>query len=605
MVAARRAGVPISTLTPFGPARRVAPSGSRFLVHSGLALLALGCSSSVSGATGGNDVAPGADPSARGPSAGDPSMPDTPGAGADGPAIDCAAATAPHVGLTKLRRLTRSEFNHTVRDLIGIDTSPADLISPDERIGPFDSNATAPITELLVQQHGEVAASLARSAVGRMAEISACDLASDAACPAQFVASFGLKAFRRPLEQAEHDAYVGLYRVGAEQGAESGFRLVLEAMLQSPSFLYHADVGQLGAPSLEPVPLTPFELASRLSYFLWDTMPDDALFELAQSGALNDDAVLDEQVRRMLDDPRAAEAIPNFHLQWLGIRDMDGVSKAEEYFPSFGPALVQLMIDETARFSDYVIRRGDGLLGSLFTASYSVIDGPLLELYGVELPVGHTPGEPIELDPAQRSGILTQAAFLATHAHHDQTSPVHRGLFVRENILCQTIPPPPPNVIPTPPPPTPGTTVRERISLHQSEASCSGCHRMMDNIGLGFESYDASGVYRSEEASRPVDDTGELIGTGDAALDGPFDGAIELSRKLADSPMVQQCVTQQWFRFGLGRSSSNDDACSLQHMQEQFVASGGNVRELIVSLATSDAFRNVRLVGQTVGQSEE
>ncbi|HTV17869.1 MAG TPA: DUF1592 domain-containing protein [Polyangiaceae bacterium] len=575
---------------------------------------ALGCSSSVGGGMGESDVDPGAGTSAGVPGAGEPGS-GVPGGGPPGgtgaePAIDCVAATAPHVGLTKLRRLTRSEFNHTVRDLIGIDSSPADVISPDERIGPFDSNATAPITELLVQQHGEVAARLARDAVARMAEIASCDLAAgdlaagdlagDATCPEQFVASFGLKAFRRPLDQAEQDAYLGLYRLGSEQGAEGGFRLVLEAMLQSPSFLYHADVGQLGAPSLEPAPLTPFELASRLSYFLWDTMPDDALFDLAQSGTLNDAAVLEEQVRRMLDDPRAAEAIPNFHLQWLGIRDMEGVSKAEEYFPGFGPELVQAMIDETANFTDHVVRRGDGLLGSLFTASYSVIDGPLFELYGVEPPADYTPGDPVELDPSQRSGILTQAAFLATHAHHDQTSPVHRGLFVRENILCQTIPPPPANVIPTPPPPTPGTTVRERISLHQSEQSCSGCHRMMDNIGLGFESYDASGVFRSEEAGRPVDDTGELIATGDAALDGPFDGALELSQKLADSPVVQKCVTQQWFRFALGRSSSNDDACSLEHMQEQFVASGGNVRELIVSLATSDAFRNVRLVGQTV-----
>lgn len=588
----------------FRSARHVSPSHPLVRIRSGAALLALaalGCSSSVGGGMPEKEIAPGLNNGSNaGPGADPTAIPGGGGGSAVGaPAIDCSAVTTPQVGLTKLRRLTRTEFNHTVRDLLGIDTSPADLISPDERIGPFDSNATAPITELLVQQHGEVAAALARTALPRMAELSACDLAADANCPSQFVERFGMKAFRRPLEAAERDAYVGLYRIGAEQGAENGFRLVLEAILQSPSFLYHADVGKLGAPSFEPVPLTSFELASRLSYFLWDTMPDDGLFELAQSDALSDATVLEEQVRRMLDDPRAAAAIPNFHLQWLGIRDMEGVTKSEQYFPNFSPELTQAMIDETAQFTDYVIRRGDGLLNSLFTASYSIVDGPLLDLYGVELPEGHTPGEPIDLDPTQRSGILTQAAFLATHAHHDQTSPVHRGLFVRENILCQTIPPPPPNVIPTPPPPTPGTTVRERISLHQSEASCSGCHRMMDNIGLGFESYDASGVYRSEEAGRPVDDTGELLGTGEVAVEGPFDGAIELSAKLAQSEVVQQCVTQQWFRFALGRSSSNDDTCSLQHMQDQFVASGGNVRELIVSLATSDAFRNVRLVGQS------
>lgn len=590
----------MSLTRPFGAGRRVPSSAPRARLYTGASLLALatGCGSTVSDGSRERELAPAIGGAADG-SPGAPGDSVNGSGAAAGQPLACGAGSAARVGLTKLRRLTRAELNHTVRDLLGIDTSPADAISPDERIGPFDSNATAPITELLVQQHGEVAAALARAATPRMSELSPCDLAADASCPSVFIASFGSKAFRRPLEQAELDAYLGLYRLGSEQGPESGFRLVLEGMLQSPSFLYHADVGQLGAPSLEPVPLTPYELASRLSYFLWDTMPDTTLFEQAESGALSDVGVLEQQVRRMLDDPRAIDAIPNFHLQWLGIRDMDGVSKAEEQFPSFGPELVQAMIDETARFTDHVIRSGDGLLSSLFTASYSFIDGPLFELYGVEPPAGYAAGDLIELDPAERAGLLTQASFLATHAHHDQTSPVHRGLFVRENILCQTIPPPPPDVIPTPPPPTPNTTVRERISLHQSEPSCFGCHQMMDNIGLGFESYDASGVYRSEEANRPVDDTGELLNTGDPALDGPFDGAIELSRRLAASSVVQQCVTEQWFRYALGRSTSDDDACALQHIREQFVASGGNVRELIVSLATSDAFRNVRLIGQS------
>lgn len=592
------------------PMRLVSPGGQASRSSAASPVLALvfsiaGCSSELS--EGYDDVSARPGESSSGESAGagvnGPGVNGPGGIGsspAAGGAVDCTAPE-PQVGLTKLRRLTRTEFNHTVRDLLGVDGTPADVISPDERIGPFDSNATAPITELLVQQHGEVAAALARAAGPRMSEISPCDLAADTTseCATRFIDDFGLKAYRRPLEQAEKDAYLALYQLGREETAENGFRLVLEAMLQTPSFMYHVDVGELGAPSIAPTTLTSFELASRLSYFLWDTMPDDELFAAATSGALNDTTVLETEVRRMLDDPRALEAIPNFHLQWLGIRDMEGVAKAEEYFPTFNPDMVQAMIAETAAFTDYVIRRGDGLLSTLFTADFSVIDGPLFDLYGVEPPSDHTPGEPVQLNGAERSGILTQAAFLATHAHHDQTSPVHRGLFVRENILCQTIPPPPPDVIPTPPAPTPGTTVRERISLHQSEASCSGCHQMMDQIGLGFESYDASGVFRSEEANRPVDDTGSLLATGDPALDGPFDGAIELSKKLAQSSVVQQCVTRQWFRFALGRSSSNDDTCSLNRMQEQFVASGGNVRELIVSIALSDAFRNVRLMGES------
>lgn len=519
-------------------------------------------------------------------------------------ASSCVDKGPLQVGLTRLRRLTRSEFNHTVRDLLGSTGDPADAISPDERIGPFDSNATAPITDLLVQQHSEVAAALASAAQSRMSQLVPCNLAADTSndCATNFIEGFGLKAYRRPLEATERDAYLGLYQLGRAESVENGFRLVLEAMLQSPFFLYHADVGEVGSPSVEAAALTPFELASRLSYFLWDTMPDDSLFEQAKQGNLSDPGVLEAQVRRMLDDPRAAEAIPSFHLQWLGIRDMEGVAKAPELFPDFNPEMIQALIDETANFSDYVVRRGDGLMKTLFTAKYSVIDGPLFKLYGVTPPAGFTAGQPVELNPEERSGILTQGAFLATHAHRDQTSPVHRGLFVRENILCQTIPPPPANVIPTPPAPTPGTTTRERIAVHQSEASCSGCHRMMDQIGLGFENFDTAGGYRSLEDNRPVDATGSLIGTGDPQLDGPFNGAIELSEKLADSEVVQECMARQWFRFALGRSLAKDDACSLGAMKERLVASGGNVRELLVSIALSDAFRNVRSMGDALEQ---
>jgi Protein of unknown function (DUF1592)/Protein of unknown function (DUF1588)/Protein of unknown function (DUF1595)/Protein of unknown function (DUF1585)/Protein of unknown function (DUF1587) len=524
--------------------------------------------------------------------------------GESGGPLDCSAGAPLQVGLTRLRRLTRTEFNNTVRDLLGLEGDPASAISPDERVGPFDSNATAPITDLLVEQHGEVASALASAALARRAEISPCDLSADAtgACALEFIERFGLKAYRRPLETEEVERYLGLFRLGREQSPEHAFQLVLEAMLQSPFFLYHADVGVQGTPSAAPAELTSFELASRLSYFLWDTMPDDSLFALAESGALRDPVELEAQVRRMLDDPRALNAIPTFHLQWLGVRDMEGVAKDPQQFPQFGLDMADALIRETARFSDEVIRRGDGLMSTLFTADFSLLDGPLFDLYGVARPAGFTAGQRVPLNPAERSGILTQGAFLATHAHWDQTSPVHRGLFVRENILCQTIPPPPPNVIPTPPAPTPGTTTRERISAHQSEASCSGCHKMMDQIGLGFETYDATGAFRSEEDNRPVDASGNLIETGDPALDGPFNGAIELSQKLAGSPVVQECLTRQWFRFALGRSLAKDDECSLARMKEQFVRSGGNVRELLVSIALSGAFRNVRSMGASAGQ---
>lgn len=215
-------------------------------------------------------------------------------------------------GLTKLRRLTRSEFNHTVRDLLGVTGTPADALAPDESIGPFFSNAIAPITDLLVQQHDEVAAALADQAVPRMSAIAGCDLAAaGTSCATAFIERFGLKAYRRPLGGAERDEYLNLYTQELAAGTpQTAFRQVVSTMLASPFFLYHADVGASGVPSATPVPLTSYEIASRLSYFLWGTMPDQALFDLAAADMLQSDAVLSTQVDRMLADAKAGDSIP-------------------------------------------------------------------------------------------------------------------------------------------------------------------------------------------------------------------------------------------------------------------------------------------------------
>jgi hypothetical protein len=236
-----------------------------------------------------------------------------------------------------------------------------------------------------------------------------------------------------------------------------------------------------------------------MSYFLWNTMPDAELFSLAEAGGLLDEAVLGAQVERMLADPRARDAVPTFHLQWLGVDKLVGLTKDPGYYPDFTPELALAMRDETATFSDYVIRQGDGLLSTLFTADFSFLQGPLFDLYGVAQPPGFTPGEVVPLDAGVRAGILTQGAFLASHAHPDQTSPVHRGLLVRSNILCQQVDPPPPDVNNAPPPPREATTTRERFEQHEADPVCGGCHRLIDPIGLGFENFDAVGRYRATE----------------------------------------------------------------------------------------------------------
>jgi hypothetical protein len=520
----------------------------------------------------------------------------TGGAGGSGGIVDppeeqCAMETgnAIRVGRTRLRRLTRTQFEHTVRDLLGATGTPAAGISPDETVGPFTSNAISPVTELLVQQHMEAAQALAVGAKARMAEIAPCDLASGEACVREFVTEFGLKAYRRPLEQAEVDGYVTLFGVGGSD-ASNGFRLVVEAMLQSPYFLYHADIGSAGMPSAMAQPLTAYELASRLSYFLWDTMPDQGLFDLAGAGMLDDDAALSAEVTRMLADAKARDSVPSFHLQWL---DID----ASE-FGTLGqtqPAVATAMINETSAFSDYVVRTGDGLIGSLFTASYSFPEGPLFETYGVAQPSGFVPGTRVELDPTQRGGLLTQAGFLVKHYRGELPSPVHRGITVRENILCQPIDPPPADVVASPLPPSLGPTARDRFVAHESDPTCGGCHSQMDPIGLALENYDGTGAWRDEEDGATIDASGAIYDAG-PELEMPFTGGVELGQRLATSRTVRNCLSNQWFRYSLGRMEATDDGCSLRSIHESFAATG-NVRELITNIVLSNAFRRVRASG--------
>jgi hypothetical protein len=327
-------------------------------------------------------------------------------------------------------------------------------------------------------------------------------------------------------------------------------------------------------------------------------MPDAELFAAAQAGTLLDEAVLSAQVDRMIVDPKAVDAIPEFHLAWLQIGDLAGLDKDATLFPSWNTALATAMRDETARFTDYVVRQGDGLMSTLYTASFTFLDGPLFSLYGTAQPAGFVPGSQVMLPAGQRSGILTHASILASHAHRNQTSPVHRGIVVRENMLCQPLDPPPLDVNVTPPEPTPATTTRERFANHEADPMCAGCHVMIDPLGLAFEHYDAIGAYRTTDGPSPVDASGEIIDGGDD-LAGPFVGALELGQKLAQSPTAQSCLANQWFRFALDRIESVDDACSIQSIHDGFRASGGNVRQLLVSIAKSEAFRNVRAVGVT------
>jgi hypothetical protein len=503
----------------------------------------------------------------------------------DGLDLECGT----QLGQAPLRRLTRAQYDHTIRDLLKVPSDYASSFTADEKLGAFYNNAIAPVSDLVVEQYMAAAEQLSVTAVQDLDVLLPClpAVSGEQECATDFIEEFGTRALRRPLTEVEKAEMLELFAHGQARSFKEGIRLVVQALIQSPQFLYHVEIGE-EVPGTGLAALSDYEIASRLSYLLWDSMPDDELFDAAAAGTLTSAQGVRDQAMRMLADPRAKDAISTFHLQWMGVDDMSAVDKDPVLYPEFDFSLVQAMQDETANFADYVIRRGDGRLETLLTASFSIIDGPLFDLYGVERPSDHDPQQPVELDPTQRAGLITHASILAKNAHANQTSPIHRGVIVREHLLCYPLPLPPDDANDVAPDPSPDSTTRERFEEHTADPVCAACHSLIDPIGFGMENYDAAGAFRTMDGDFPVDSAGVLTGTD---VDGPFDGAVELAHKLSQSNIVRACVTEQWFVFAFGRTPSLEDNCTTDLINEAFAASDYNVRELLVRLVTTDAFR--------------
>lgn len=470
-----------------------------------------------------------------------------------------------------------------MRDLLAVEGQPSLSLAADEKLAAFFSNSVSPVTRLSVEQYADAAEDVARRVVDSGLAVLGC---SDAACFDTFLEAFGRRLFRRPLTVEETARYRGLFELHQARGFGEAIRVVLQTLLQSPNFVYHLELTP--APSGAGItPLVGYELASRLSFALWNSTPDVELLDAAGSGKLDTKEGLRAQAERLLSSDRARDALSSFHLQWLGLDNVADVAKDAALFPQFTPALKTAMRDETVAFADFVIRRGDGRLQTLLSAPFTLASPDLLSLYGATATAAAD--GTVQLEPAQRAGLLTQGAFLAAHSHANQTSPVHRGLAVRKNLLCTDLPDPPMNVDNTPPEPDPNATTRERFEQHRADPTCIGCHTLLDPIGVGFEGYDAIGRFRTSENGLPLDTAGELVSAG--AASGAFNGAVELAKRLSTSAEVRECVKKQWFRFSLGRLEGGDDACTLQALAKDFEASDFNVKTLLVSLVTSDAFR--------------
>jgi hypothetical protein len=503
-------------------------------------------------------------------------------------------AAAGGAGPRPLLRLSRTEYLNTVRDLLGVDPGPLEAMLPaDTEDGSTGFMLGGVVTRVELDRFMEAAEVVGQSVPGKLASLLPCQPAGkEDACARDFVAAFGRRAYRRPLAPAEIDGLQAHYaRARKELGLDfpNAVRVVVQTMLSSPHFLYHWERGAVPA-VVEGglVRLSPWEVASRLSYFLWGTMPDEELFNAAEAGKLGAVAGIQAQARRLLASPRAWDAVRTFHLQWLGLTDLASMSKDTKIFKDFRASLVESMGKETEAFLRATFfDGGDGKLSTLLTAPHAYVDERLAKHYGLAGVTG-AQFRKVDLDPMQRAGVLTQAAFLSQHALANAGSPVKRGHFVRERLLCDRVPLAPANVEVNPPKPDPKKQTRELYAEHVQDPGCAGCHALMDPLGFAFEVYDGVGLFRREEAGRPIDATGTATLRSGATV--RFDGAPDLVRKLLPTAEVEECLARSWLRFGLGRFEDEAEAGSVAAARQAFSAAGRDVRELVLAVVETKAF---------------
>jgi hypothetical protein len=522
-----------------------------------------------------------------------------------GDTVDATAGTGDETGPcdgiepgdSVIRRLNRTEFRNTVRDLLGYTGDAAAGLAPDPVAFGFDNNAEAlAVTVPQASEYLLTAEKLALWAtedtrlaglLGCADDIAAADAATQEACIAAWLPGFGRRAYRRPLSADELASLQASYARGAQDSLADGVQHVLTRLLLSPAFLYRVELGLPVPEDSSVVRLDDWELATRLSYMLWQGPPDEALLAAAAAGQLADLQTRDAQVERMLADPRARATMQDYFRQLLELDQLADFSKS-----GYASSLAPLMRAETERFVDHVVWDGEGTLRELLSADYSFLSTDLAFVYNVllpEFPPEAKPGElyRVPLDPEQRAGLLTHASLMSILATPSSTRPIARGKFVREKFLCAPVPPPPPGVNATPPPPDPSRTTREQYEQHANDPACSGCHSTFDGIGFAFEHYNTVGLYRLQDNGKPIDASGQIP---DIELGGPFQDGVELALRLADSELALRCAAQQMLHFGYGRAETSADQCTVEQLQGEFIAADGDIRSLLRSLTRTEAF---------------
>ena len=505
--------------------------------------------------------------------------------GGSGAPVPGTALTKDEVPVSAARRLSRAELDRTLLDLLGDASRLGTAHLPEDEQEhtelflhwPFDNAyAKQAADKVTVQAFETIADAAAASLVAddaRRASLLPCEPTGpgDVECFRAFVTDFGSRAFRRPLDAEEIATFMQLQPFAEEAGDFwFGAQAVIRAILQSPDFLYRVEIGEAVDGDEDVYRLNDWEIASRMSYLLWGSMPDAELFEAAASGELATADGRRAQAVRMLEDERAREQIERFHALWLGFKQLP-----------HDPETTEAMRRETRALLDRVIFEERRPYSDLFTFDETYVTAALAEHYGLSAPDG-TEGW-VSYGDTGRRGILSHGSVLSGFATGGDTSTTRRGLIVRERLLCEIIPPPPPTVNVDEAPET--HCKSEFVEAHQNGA-CGGCHSLLDPIGWGLERYDLAGRYREHDDGKPecaIDGPGELVGVGE------FNGPGELGALLTEQEQFDRCVVTQLVRFALGREEQPDDAGLIEDLAT--AATGDwELLDLLVDVVASERF---------------
>jgi hypothetical protein len=484
------------------------------------------------------------------------------------------------------RRLSTVELDNTLRDLLGDDTNAASRVLVSDQYSPYDNDIAlqAPSEALITSLEfmaGDVADRFTADA-DRMQAFLGCTPtgADDAVCLRTFVESWVPVALRRPLEEGEADRYLGLqsFAIEANQYVDNGFatavNLIVRAVLQQPEFLYRIETGtktdNKGVRALDD-----WQIAARLSYLLWGTMPDQALRDDALAGRLTNAETRYEVAERMLTDDRAKLQMRRFHAMWLGHRILPQPAE-----------LVRAFSNETGALIDRVIFDEPQSYYNMLTMPETYLDNDLADHYGLPRPEG---GEGwVTYEGPARAGILSHGSVLASFAKFADTSPTQRGILIRTRLMCDTIDPPPPTLdVDSPPGDAEALCKYDRYAQHRETTSCAACHAEMDPIGFGLENFDMQGRYREHDEGLP-----ECIIAGQGSVPGvgEFSGPKELAETLIESGRLEACIMKNFYQFTIGREIADVEQPVVDALLETFQSEGRDMRALMLSFIGSERF---------------